>query len=84
MKMIKSEKIDEYCTRVMNVVNEMRKHDNEISGQQVMKKISISVIEKYEYFMAITEETKHLSKLSVKELVHMRSEEFFMGINQKR
>lgn len=68
-KMIESEKIDEYCTRVMNIVNEMRNHGDEISDQQVVEKILISVTEKYEYIVAITEETKDLSQLSIKELV---------------
>ena len=69
LKMIESEKIDEYCTRVMNIVNEMRNHGDTISDQQVMEKILISVTEKYEYIVAITEETKDLSTLSIKELV---------------
>ena len=67
--MIESEKIDEYCTRVMNIVNEMRNHSDTISEQQVVEKILISVTENYEYIVAITEETKDLSKLSIKELV---------------
>ncbi|XP_060210929.1 uncharacterized protein LOC132637935 [Lycium barbarum] len=69
LKMIESEKIDEYCTRVMNIVNEMRNHGDVISDQQVVEKILVSVTEKYEYIVAITEETKDLSKLSIKELV---------------
>ena len=69
LKMIESEKIDEYCTRVMNTVNEMRNHSDTISDQQVMEKILISVTEKYEYIVAITEETKYFSKLSIKDLV---------------
>ncbi|KAH0644554.1 hypothetical protein KY284_032438 [Solanum tuberosum] len=31
LKMIEFEKIDEYCTRVMNIVNEMRNHGDTIS-----------------------------------------------------
>ena len=69
LKMIESEKIDEYCTRVMNIVNEMRNHSDTISVQQNVEKILISVTEKYEYIVAITEETKDLSKYSIKELV---------------
>ena len=63
LKMIESEKIDEYCTRVMNIVNEMRNHGYTISYQQVVEKILISVTEKYDYIVVITEETKDLSKL---------------------
>ena len=43
LKMIESEKIDEYCTRVMNIENEMRNHSDTISDQQVVEKILISV-----------------------------------------
>ena len=52
--MIESEKIDEYCTRVMNIVNKMRNHGDTFSDQQVVKKIVISATEKYEYIVAIT------------------------------
>ena len=45
LKMIESEKIDEYCTKVMNIVNEMRNHSDTISDQQVVEKILISVTE---------------------------------------
>ena len=67
--MIESEKINEYCTRVMNIVNEIRNHSDTISNQQVVEKIVISVKEKYVYIVAITKETKDLSKLSIEELV---------------
>ena len=53
----------------MNIVNEMRNHSNTIFDQQVVEKILISVTEKYDYIVVITEETKDLSKLSIKELV---------------
>ena len=53
----------------MNIVNEMRNHGDTISDQQVVEKILISVTEKYEYIVAINEETKDLSKISIKELV---------------
>ena len=69
LKMIESEKIDEYCTRVMNIDNEMRNHSDTVSDQQVLEKILISVTEKFEYIVVITEETKDLSKLFIKELV---------------
>ncbi|XP_069155715.1 uncharacterized protein [Solanum lycopersicum] len=69
LKMIEIEKIYKYCTRVMNIVNELRNHSDTISNQQFLENILISVTEKYEYIVAITEETKHLSKLSIKELV---------------
>ena len=53
----------------MSIVNEMRNHSDTIFYKQVVKKILIIVTEKYEYIVALTEETKDLSKLSIKELV---------------
>ncbi|XP_069142917.1 uncharacterized protein [Solanum lycopersicum] len=47
----------------------MRNHSDTISDQQVVEKILINVTEKYECIVAITEETKNLSKFSIKELV---------------
>ncbi|XP_069148339.1 uncharacterized protein [Solanum lycopersicum] len=46
-----------------------RNHSDTIFEQQVVESILISVTENYEYIVAITEETKDLSKLSIKELV---------------
>lgn len=66
LKMIEFENIDEYCTRVLNIVNELRNHGDTISDQQVVEKILISVTEKYEQVVAISEETEDLSKLSIK------------------
>ena len=43
--MIESERIIEYCTRVMNIVNEMINHSDTISDQQVVEKILINVTE---------------------------------------
>ncbi|XP_069148055.1 uncharacterized protein [Solanum lycopersicum] len=47
----------------------MRNHSDRNADQQVVEKILISVTEKYEYIVAIPEETKDLSKLSIKEIV---------------
>ena len=69
LKIIESEKIDKYCTKVMNIVNEMINHGDTISDQQVLEKILISVTEKYDYIVVITQETKDLSNLSIKEIV---------------
>ena len=86
--MIESEKIDEYYTRVVNLINEMWSHGDTIYSQQVVGKILISLIENYDYIVIITEDKKDLPKLSIKELVgSLRSYEkqrFFVKINPKR
>ena len=53
----------------MNIVNKMINHGDTISDQQVVEKILISFTEKYEYIVSINEDTKDLSKHSIKELV---------------
>ena len=67
--MTESEIIEEYCTRVMNIVNEIRNHSVTINYQQIGETILFCYTEKYEYTIDITEETKDLFKLSTKELV---------------
>lgn len=67
--MIQSEKIDKNCTKIINIVNEMINHGDTISHQQVVEKILISVTKKFDYIFVITEETKDLSKHSIKEIV---------------
>ena len=63
----------------MNIVNEMRNHSDTISDQQVVEKILISITEKYEYIVAITEETKDLYKFSIKDLAGS----FHAHVNQR-
>ena len=53
----------------MNIVNEMRNHSDTISNQQVVENILNSVTKKHEYIVSITNETKDLSKLYIKNLV---------------
>ena len=53
----------------MNIVNEIRNHSYAITDQQVGEKILFSVIEKYEYISIMSEETKDIFKLSIKDLV---------------
>ena len=87
LKMIESEKIDEYCTRVMNIVNEMRNHSDTISDQQVVEKklvlpksmsTSLLSLRRRKIFLRFP------SKSQLDHFVHRRSENFFVKINQKR
>ena len=86
--MIESEKIDEYYIRVMYIINEMRNHGDIIFNQQVVKKILINVMEKYKHIVAITEETKDVSKLSIKKsslahFIHIRKRKCFCKDHSK-
>ena len=69
LKMKDSENIQSYHARVMEIVNQMRTYDDDISDQHVVEKILISLTDKYENIVAVIEETKDLTKLSLKELM---------------
>ena len=47
----------------------MINHGDTISDQQVVEKILISVTEKYDYIVVISEEMRDIYKISIKELV---------------
>ncbi|XP_074341822.1 uncharacterized protein LOC141679213 [Apium graveolens] len=64
-----SENIQSYHARVMEIVNQMRTYGDDIFDQHVVEKILISLTDKYENIVAVIEETKYLTKLSVKELM---------------
>lgn len=69
LRMKDSENIQSYHARVMEIVNQMKTYGDNISDQHVVEKILISLTDKYEYIVAVIEETKDLTKLSVKELM---------------
>ncbi|XP_074359771.1 uncharacterized protein LOC141699865 [Apium graveolens] len=69
LKMKESENIQSYHARVMEIVNQMRTYGDDISDQHVVEKILISLTDKYENIVDVIEETKDLTKLSVKELM---------------
>ena len=53
----------------MEIVNQMKTYGDNISDQHVVEKILISLTDKYENIVAVIEETKDLTKLSLKELM---------------
>ena len=69
LRMKDSENIQSYHARVMEIVNQMKTYGDNISDQHVVEKILISLTDKYEYIVAVIEETKDLTKLSIKELM---------------
>ena len=68
LQMRKSEKVKDYFSRVIEVVNQMRTYGEEINDQKIVEKILISLPEKYEYIIAAIEESKDLSTLTVQQL----------------
>ncbi|KAL0316877.1 UNVERIFIED_CONTAM: Retrovirus-related Pol polyprotein from transposon TNT 1-94 [Sesamum radiatum] len=69
MKMKDSETIDEYYTKVRELVNQLKAYGEDISEKRVVEKLLISVTEKYDPIVTTIEETKDIITLTVTELV---------------
>ncbi|XP_074363233.1 uncharacterized protein LOC141703691, partial [Apium graveolens] len=69
LRMKDSENTQSYNARVMEIVNQMKILGDDITDQHVVEKILISLTDKYEYIVAVIEETKDLSKLLIRELM---------------
>ncbi|KAL0328703.1 UNVERIFIED_CONTAM: hypothetical protein Scaly_2302900 [Sesamum calycinum] len=69
MKMKDSETIDEYYTKVRELVNQLKAYGEDIPEKRVVEKLLISVTEKYDPIVTTIEETKDITILTVTELV---------------
>ncbi|KAK4399971.1 hypothetical protein Sango_1103200 [Sesamum angolense] len=69
MKMKDSETIDEYYTKVRELVNQLKTYGEDIPEKRVVEKLLISVTEKYDPIVTTIEETKDITVLTVTELV---------------
>ena len=61
--------MDEYFGRFIKKVNQMKSFGEEVPNKKIMEKILDSLPEKFNPMVAIIEETKDISKLSVQELM---------------
>ncbi|KAK4388427.1 hypothetical protein Sango_2449300 [Sesamum angolense] len=69
MKMKDSETIDEYYTKVRELVNQLKAYGEDIPEKMVVEKLLISVTEKYDPIVTTIEETKDITTLTVTKLV---------------
>ncbi|KAL0349435.1 UNVERIFIED_CONTAM: hypothetical protein Sangu_1171300 [Sesamum angustifolium] len=69
MKMNDAETIDEYYTKVRELVNQLKAYGEDIPEKRVVEKLLISVIEKYDPIVTTIEETKDITTLTVTEVV---------------
>ncbi|XP_038971188.1 uncharacterized protein LOC120104336 [Phoenix dactylifera] len=69
MRMKENESVKDYSTRFLELVNQMKIYGEEMSDRKLVEKILISLPEKFDPMVAVIEETKDLSKLSVQELL---------------
>ncbi|KAK2990949.1 hypothetical protein RJ640_013976 [Escallonia rubra] len=69
MKMKEDETLKDYSSRFLELINQMKTHGEDISNQRIVEKILISLPEKFDPIVAVIEETKDLSTLSVQEVM---------------
>ncbi|KAK8261643.1 hypothetical protein V6Z11_D13G201900 [Gossypium hirsutum] len=60
--------LDDYVSKVIDVVNQIRKYGEDLSEQRVVEKILKSLPRKYDHVVAAIEESKDLSVLTIDEL----------------
>ena len=66
--MKENETLNEFSSRFMELVNQMKSYGEEISDKRIVEKLLISLPNKFDPIVAVIEETKDLSLLSVQEL----------------
>ncbi|KAK3018020.1 hypothetical protein RJ639_004740 [Escallonia herrerae] len=65
--MKEDESLKDYSSRFLELINQMKTHGEDISDRRIVEKTLISLPEKFDPIIAVIEETKNLSTLSVQE-----------------
>ena len=68
--MKESETIKEYANKLLSIANKVRLLGSEFSDSRIVKKIPVTVPERFEAIITSLENTKDLSKLTLVELVN--------------
>ncbi|KAL1213892.1 hypothetical protein V5N11_028649 [Cardamine amara subsp. amara] len=69
LKMEESENINSFTTKLIGIGNQLRIHGEEKSDYHLVQKILISLPERFDSIVAVLEQTKDLSVLSVTDLI---------------
>ena len=67
--MNEKETLMEFSTRIFDLANQMNSHGEDVTNQRLVHKILICLPEKYDTIVAVIEETKDLSTLTVQEVM---------------
>ena len=67
--MKKGELMKDYFSRVIEIINQRKSCGENISDEKIVKKILLTLTKKSDDIVAIIEETKNLSKISVEQLM---------------
>ena len=68
MKMKENETLNEFSSKFMELVNQMKSYGEEISDKRIVEKLLINLPDKYDTIVVVIEKTKYLSLLSVQDL----------------
>ena len=69
LKMKDNELVKDYFSRIIEIVNQMKSYGEEISDEKIVKKILVSLNDKFDNIVTIIEETKDLSNITVEQLM---------------
>nr|GEW41050.1 retrovirus-related Pol polyprotein from transposon TNT 1-94 [Tanacetum cinerariifolium] len=67
--MKENESLNDYSSRLTDLINQIKSYDDEIEDQRIIEKIIISIPEKFDPIIAVIENTKDLKTLGIQELL---------------
>ncbi|XP_028223418.1 uncharacterized protein LOC114404876 [Glycine soja] len=69
-RMQESETIKEYSNKLLSIVNKIKLLGSDFADSRIVEKILVTVPERYETSIALLENTKDLSKITLAEVLH--------------
>src|SRR5438270_11874195 len=69
LKMRDGELLNDYFTRIMDIVNQMKIHGEDVIDKRIVEKILMTLPAKYDPTIGIIEQTQNLETLGVEELM---------------
>ncbi|XP_015167458.1 uncharacterized protein [Solanum tuberosum] len=82
LKLKESESISDICSRLMDVVNQLRRYKNEVHDVRAVEKILRSLTPKFDYVVCSIEDSKDLDSMAVEQLEGFKGEKSYKGNGQ--
>lgn len=85
LKMEESETINDFTTKLITMSNQLRVHGEEKTDYQLVQKVLISLPQKFDSIVAVLEQTKDLSTLSMTEMIGtLKAHEKRLSLREER